>query len=305
VNEMKTQSLLAIVLWGAFLTAQSFAQASSIHVALFLQQQDGQPAGYLSSKSFVARLAGTQLPIRLIRPRVSGKSPKGTYAPTRMLVLIAPPLDHSDEAFRELLTALDPVWRRNWQVAVGRSGGGVTGFATSGAALQRKWSNSTAAPSAIAAVQGMGSFDGRRVVLFLEGPNGAHATLSDPLLQAVHVAGAETFLVDGGVPGPPLWSSGYGRGAPPEAAPKLTEIREPESKFTRRAFHEVNLHGALKDAVRGARGFYLLSVRCPPTSTVKPDTVLAIEIKSAPPLVVSAQAFSAATVPVLEIRLLK
>jgi hypothetical protein len=59
----------------------------------------------------------------------------------------------------------------------------------------------------------------------------------------------------------------------------------------------------MKDAVRGARGFYLLSVECPPTASVKPDTVLSIEIKSAPPLLVSAQAISAVTAPILRIRL--
>jgi hypothetical protein len=85
----------------------------------------------------------------------------------------------------------------------------------------------------------------------------------------------------------------------------MNTVHDQEREFVKGVFHEVNLHGALKDAVRGARGFYLLSIECPPTASVTPDTVLSIEIRSAPPLLVSAQAISAATAPILRIQVSK
>jgi hypothetical protein len=86
------------------------------------------------------------------------------------------------------------------------------------------------------------------------------------------------------VPGPPYCGakcSGLGRISTPD--------------------HEVNVHRAVRDAMRFALGFYGIRVKYPATEPIPPDATLTLQIRCPSSFQVAAQVYGKDSVPKLEV----
>lgn len=296
-------------------------KACALHVGVLVQRPDGQPVGRLKQKDFVVSRQGQVLSLTVARPVLGGKVPPGRHVTTRALIILAPPGANSADAFSALLVALKPVWSRGWQVAVARSDGTVTDYATTATQLQQTWSAPvTSAVNAEAAVVNLTSFIGRRIVMYLTGFPKEAIPPPTWLPKLAASAAAEMFVVDGGVPAPPVPTRNIelypgpdepaNRGAAADqrvepaiipGSPNSEGGRGRTRRFESGQYHEVNLHNAVQDSLHVALGYYDLRIKCPSTGMTSSDTTLSLRIEGPSTILITAQAYGHASVPQIKI----
>jgi hypothetical protein len=295
-----------------------------VHMAVFLQNQAGQPEHLFSAHDFSATYQGSSIPIQLIRPRLGNGLPKGRYEPTNLLVLLAPLPDPSDQEFRDLLGSLGPIWQRGWRVAVGWADGNVTAYASSSADLQKMWQGPQVACRNIpvqTAIRDLKALHGRGVVVYLAGGAAGHAVTPSDLQNAVADAGAEMFVVDGGEATEPVASVGAFQSSPSPGGSYGSELAEESidgamggptvevqglgrrATFSDREWHEVDVRHAIGAALEGGRGFYDLRMKLPSSvvSAAAPET-LSLSVESNERLLVTGRTWSRGVLPVVRIQ---
>lgn len=286
--------------------AQDKSVGSTLDVQVFVHDQNGTPAEHLHTGNFRFFQKEKRLDVEMLRAKPGG-GPSGLMSvPTRMLVLVAPAMEDTRDSTKGVLTALEPVWSDGWEIAAGESDGNVTRYASSGADLQKMWTPEglrVAGVPARAALGNLRSFQGRSLVIYVTG----RSRFSVPekwLAAGARAAGAELLLVDGGaageeesiihsyidsesnlsVPGPhPIipWQE------MPEEVALAQVARDPGTvwhttrsrAYWRGVFHEVNLRAAVREAVRGAAGFYDLRVTSREGRPVASDAILLMELR--------------------------
>lgn len=276
--------LTGIVLCGGlFAMARTDDGTRGINIEVFVATPGGGPIAHLSPKDFTVIVGGHRSPFVLNRPNLTTSSAPGSYVPTRLLIIVAPNASNSANESSTLLTALAPAWRRGWQVSIVRSDGTITGYATSDATMKQMW---VSAPSTQIgggiAIQDLGFFQGRRVVLYMAGSQNQEMIPPANLLQRAKAAMAEVFVIDGGVPGRPLPSGSLGEPTRAERAAEGAGINASTGRGTiggaggppamhqfdmpDNLYREVDLRGGVQDAVRTARGYYELQIPPQPSS---------------------------------------
>ena len=298
--------LLASCSSAPLLAAPAAGKGHTVHVEVLAQAADGSPMGYLKAKDFVATAQGATLPLAVVRPVLSDKPPTGRTIPTRMLVVVTSPAGDSVQSFKELLSALVPVWQRGWKVAIAKSDDHVTDYALNAAQLQQMW----AAPaksdtSAKEAVGNLGDFMGRRIVMVLAGNQKASTPAPDWLRPLADKEKAQVFVVDGGqTVGVPEMLSGPLSGGylpPVPAPPTCYGSRCRGIGRTSSPGSEVNVHRAVRDAIHLALGYYDIRVSYPSADPIPTDAMLSLQIKGPSAFQVTAQAYGKSGVPELQI----
>lgn len=315
--------ILGFVCLFAFSAQSTHAQAPprphSIHVEVLVQSPDGRPIGYLGQKNFIASLGNQDLPVALTRPVLGSKAPQGPYVPTRMLIIFPPSAASSADLFPATLSALQPLWARQWKVAAARSDGTATEYANSGAQLEKLWmAPSASGLTAQQAIRNLKSFRGRRVVLYAAGPPKEAVPAPKWLADRAAETMAQILVVDGGVPGLPVSRSDVwlspGPDEPANRGPAADQRVEPSivpngtdsdknrprvRAYQSGEFHETNVHRAIQDAMHLALGYYELRIR--PPSTIPPDSTLLITINGPQKMQVTAQVYGQGNLPQLKI----
>ena len=289
--------LIAILWPSALLPADpSSANQKTVHIEVHAQNFDGSAVGWLRAKDFVAIAQGAPLPVSITRPVLGDRELNAGTVATRVLVVVNSWSEEREEAFRALQKALEPVWRRRWTVAVARRDGGVAGYAADAAQLKRQWKAPDKPNTGRKnAVRELGSFVGRRIVIVLAGNQKASTPVPDWLTRMAADEMAEVFVVDGGR----LDSSGESLGSD---IPGAYPAAEPAAQIsglgiTSSQGSEINVHHAVRDAMRLARGYYDLRVTYPDTEAITADTMLTLRIKGPSSFRVAAQAYGESVVP--------
>ena len=297
--------LIGIVLFGRlFAIARADDGTRGINIEVFVVTPGGDPIAHLNPKDFTVTVGGHRSPFVLNRPNLTTSSALGSYVPTRLLIIVAPSASNSANESLTLLAALAPAWRRGWQVSIVRSDGTVTDYATSDAMMKQMW---VSAPSTQVgggmAIQNLGFFQGRRVVLYVVGSQNQEMIPPANVLQRAKAAMAEVFVIDGGVPGRPLLSGSLGEPTRAERAAEGAGINASTGRGTiggsggppgmrqfdipDNLYREVDLRGGVQDAVRTARGYYELQIPPQPSS----PSVIDLDIGRSPNWLVFGQIY--------------
>jgi len=291
--------LIAFVWPSASLLADSSsANQKTVHIEVHAQNFDGSAVGWLRAKDFVAIAQGAPLPVSMVRPVRDDKTANAGAVATRVLVVVNSWSEESNEAFKVLQKALDPVWRRRWTVAVARRDGRMAGYAADAAQLEQQWKAPDKPNTGRKnAVRELGSFVGRRIVIVLAGNQKASTPVPDWLTRMAADEMAEVFVVDGGRPD--SWGESLGSdipGAYPAAEPaaQISGFGRTSSQGS-----EINVHHAVRDAMRLAQGYYDLRVTYPDTETITADAMLTLRIKGPSSFRVAAQVYGESVVPQL------
>jgi hypothetical protein len=276
----------------------SSAKQQTVDIEVLAQNFDGSAVGWLRARDFVATSDGGRLPVSVARPVLSDMTSNVGAVPTRVLVVVNSWGEESNEAFKALQKALCPVWRRGWTVAVARRDGRVAGYASSAAQLEQDWKAPDKPNTGRKnAVRDLGSFVGRRIVIVLAGNQKASTPVPDWLTRMSGEEMAEVFVVDGGRPdssGEPVGSEIPGAYPAAEPAAQVSGLGRISSQDS-----EVNVHHAVRDAMRLARGYYDLRVTYPDTETITADAMLTVQIKGPSSFRVAAQVYGETGVPKL------
>jgi hypothetical protein len=161
-----------IVPWAA---AQTQSGHRSLVVDLFIADQGGNAPAQLRPRDFAPNISGHILGVTVIRQPQLGKKPRpgSIYVPTRMLIILGKPSGSLAAIAPTLMRSLAPLWSRGWQVSLMGSDGGETGYAGSGPQLLALSSRASASPSGTEkALESLGSFRGRRILLYETGSFG-------------------------------------------------------------------------------------------------------------------------------------
>jgi hypothetical protein len=317
--------LSAGFLLGFWTSAPSLAAASadehSLHIAVLVQRHDGNPIKRLAAKDFEVSFQGQSLPTALSRPLLNDKISQGNYLPTRLLIVLGPGLGEPGDIFPGLMPALNPVWRRGWQVAISQYNARATEYATSAGELEQMW-NATAGPqvNSKSLVSHMRFFKGRRIVVYVTEIQNRRAVPPDWIFNAASKSMAEMFVVNGGVqayapdmlPEPGFGGSG-GRNPEGPKAQESGPAPVPGSgtnqmkagqfvfwpKMDREFYEEVNAQSAIKDAIRDAQGYYDLRISLPPAAPPSKEQELSLKVnlRNAASSAITARAYGNVEVP--------
>jgi hypothetical protein len=309
--------LFMIMPWAA---AQTQSGTRSPVVDLFIADRDGNAPAQLRPHDFVPNISGHILVVTAIRqPQLKKKPrPRGTYVPTRMLSIVSKPNGRLAAIAPTLMRALTPLWSRGWQVSFMGSDGGETGYASSGPQLLELSSRASASPSGTEkALVSLGSFRGRRILLYETGSFGKQVVPPEPVLQMAREATAEIFAIDGGTPnyvgddggasGPPPGENaagdanvnatiGRGRGGVRSSSRSLFD-------FTKGVYLEVDDSGAIRNALSKADGFFELHIRLPSDLPIDPQSVVSLEIKRSASLAIFGEIHAGNDRPALHVTL--
>jgi hypothetical protein len=283
--------LVALASGVSRLVAQTGPPDSLLHLEVLVRHPDGEPVGYLTTKDFVVTEGGQRLPVQVVLPRFSTKVGRQPTIPTRMLVIVDAPTANSPDGFSRIVTALGPVWRRGWQVAVARIDGNASSYTGSAGQLRRNLAAlAGSSMRTTAAVDNLGSFLGRRVVLFAGDVGQDEANIPRWLHSKAQDAMAELIVADtgrsprksddGDVLGILAHGAENGGGALPEMASGRLSLR-----------------GAIQKALHGALGYY--DLRLSLLGNARP--VVCLQIQKAQDMKVLSQVFGPGTTPELRI----
>lgn len=315
-NLVLLAGLFLMVLWTP---AQAQNESRSLVIDLFIANRDGNAPRQLRLHDFAPSIGGRVLNVTAIsQPQLGEKPhPGSTYVPTRMLIVVSKPSRSLSAIAPTLMRALTPLWSRGWQVSLMGSDGGETGYASSGPQLLKLSSRAAASLSGDErALRSLGSFRGRRIVLYETGSLGTQAVPPEPVLQMAREAMAEIFAIDGGMP---TWiDSGSASGpttaenAAGDANVNATTGRGGSSvrgsarsmfNLEKGVYLEVDDSEAIRDALRTADCFYELEIGLPADLPIGPQSIVSLEIKRSAPLAISGEAHAGDDRPALRLTL--
>lgn len=275
------------------LVAQTAPRDSLTHVELLVQTPFGEPVGYLTAKDFVATESGQRLPVEVVSPRLGIKAVSAPSVPTRMLLLLDTQTSNSPDGLSRIVAALEPAWRRGWQVSVARIDGNASGYAASARELQQNWTTlATSSMKTETAIRGLEALLGRRVVLYVGDVGQDEANLPRWLYSDSQNAMAELLIVDT-----------YTHARQSEGRDTLAGLAHaaehggggymPDTMGT----DKLSLHAAIRKALHGALGYYDLRLHLPSGA----GPTLSLQIRKAQDLKVLSQVFGQGTTPELRI----
>jgi hypothetical protein len=233
------------------------ARASRTRVArIYLQVNaaDGEPVGSLSAGDFSLSAAGRTLPFTIANNTPRGRN-RAPAPATHLLVVPGPSL----QGIERPCQVLAPVLRARWKVQLLDTSNALPGQSTCpGGSVQ------VLHGSELQALQLLEQADGRRVLLYLTTANRAlsHAIQereTDAGITMYDVGGREPYFIDieqhpaASIPAEPTKPS-----AAAVAATRLGPVMEPGT-HPGLARPEPSLGTALRDAIRDAAGFYVLT----------------------------------------------
>lgn len=309
--------LFMIVPWAA---AQTQSGHRSLVVDLFIADQGGNAPAQLRPRDFVPNISGHILGVSAIRQPQLGKKPRSgsKYVPTRMLIILGKPSGSLAAITPTLMRSLSPLWSREWQVSLMGSDGGETGYASSGPQLLALSSRASASPSGTEkALERLGSFRGRRILLYETGSFGKQAVPPATVLQMAREAMAETFVIDGGTPSY-VGDDGSASGpTPAENASGDANVNATIGRggggarsgsrslfaFTKGVYLEVDDAGAIRDALSTSDGFYELHIRLPADLAIGPQSTVSLEIRRSAPLAIFGEVHAGNYTPAFHVTL--
>jgi hypothetical protein len=292
--------LMAICFTVALRAEPAPPKPHTLRIEVLAQSPDENPISWLRPIDFHVSLQGQPVPVSVARPVLTKKPPQRRSVPTRLLVVLTSPTQNSDQDFTMLLKALVPVWQRAWRVAVAESDGHVTPYASGPAELRMLWKAPLMPARGLKeAVEYLGSFMGRRIVLVLSGNQKASTPPPHWLGPMATDEMEEVFVVDGGQPD----SSGETLGSDIPGAYPAAEPAASVNGWGRTSTQgsEVNLRHAMHDAMRLAFGYYDLRVKYQDAAPISSDATLVLQIKGPSSFHVAAQVYGKDWVPKLEV----
>ena len=287
------------------------AKAHAFHIEVLVQGFDGKPIGWLRSSDFHVTLQGQEVPALVTRPVLRDKTPVVRFVPTRLLVVVTAPSDDSDHAAGVTRGAC-PSGPEDGRLPLRIAMAALRITRQELRSCGELW---TAAPrpgsSIKAAIGKLAWFRGRRIVLVLAGNSKASTPPPGWLPQMASDSMEQFFVVDGGLPNslpeglggvaPSFPPDDSGRYLPAVPGPPYCGAKCSGSGRISTPDHEVNVHRAVRDAMRFALGFYGIRVKYPATEPIPPDATLTLQIRCPSSFQVAAQVYGKDSVPKLEV----
>jgi hypothetical protein len=310
--------LLGIWFGAISLTAQVSGKGQILDVDVLVLSPGGKPVEHLTATDFVPSEQNEALPLTVMRPVLGDKNPPTKFVSTWMLIVLTKGPGSSPATLGKLSAALTPVWERGWRVSIVRSDGSSTGYARTAEQLEQMLAAPAGPPMGVTvAMQDLKLLSGRHIVLYQADSMNQQALPPNQLLQRARNAMAEMFVVDGGAPGDPLEVPAAGEPNRAERAAGDAGINAATGRaggamqgWPKRVFEgdsglylEVNAKCAVRDAIHNALGYYELRIRAPSLMPNGAGSVLSIQIKQGPDMIVSGHVRPAANAPTLRITL--
>jgi hypothetical protein len=249
--------------------------SGSTHVYVQVDGADGGGVGFLSKRHFSLSAEGQRLPFAIANVTISGRS--GAAVPRNYLLVLPPPF-LSEEMKRPCRTFASEL-KAHWRIRIVDPSGTQAEAIPCGTGAARRLIH-VLRSSEMDAVKRLGEARGQRMVLYLTSE--AH-TLQPVLQKAANDAGAmvfddgghETYFVDEQTYPSYVAPTSHaamlaGAFAPDGPAPYFVAQRGV-------ARPERSIRSALRDAMYGAQGFYVLT-----TNLHGPTDVLSLGLKKMP-----------------------
>ncbi len=288
---------------GACSEAQGVPATRRVPVSLIVQRPGGEALGSLKRTDFQVTQGGRAFRVDVVQPAEWPTRGVASSVPTRLLVVCDARLGGDPRMVQGLAGKLRPFFSRGWQVSMVLPDGTQTEYVSSEAELDTTVGVSggirQVADSRGHAAETLQGFPGRRVLLYVSTTAGGWTQTKVPFAMRKEAAKAmaQVYVVDGGRPG---GSASY-RDAPTyarlpgrrwgDADDMRAEMQIPypaKTLFKFGRFHEVDLHEAIRHALKDAEGFYVLEIDCGSSACPDAGSPVSIHIKQDGPLRISA-----------------